>query len=141
MTSSTSSADTLARLRAAFIATVPRSCAGVLANAPLNEPTGVRAAEAITISVVIWYLLVMSLHGSVAPYPDVAAGCRLYLGKLRSTKLRARGDEVAALDREPRAPVGPPAPRHLAGCLEPGLSLYAKLAIDPEAALAARGPT
>src|SRR5262245_15457634 len=33
-----------------------RSCAGVLANAPLNEPTGVRAAEATTMAVVIWSL-------------------------------------------------------------------------------------
>ncbi len=32
----------------AMIAAVPRSCAGTLANEPLNEPTGVRAAEAIT---------------------------------------------------------------------------------------------
>jgi hypothetical protein len=33
------------------MATAPRSCAGVLVNAPLNDPTGVLTADAITMSV------------------------------------------------------------------------------------------
>ncbi len=51
MTSSTSSGFTLARSSAPLIATLPRSCAGTALNAPLNEPIGVRAALAMTISV------------------------------------------------------------------------------------------
>src|SRR3954447_20706096 len=50
ITSSTSPGSTLARSIAAVIATLPSSCAGVLPNAPLNAPTGVRAAETITTS-------------------------------------------------------------------------------------------
>src|SRR4030095_15880910 len=50
MTSSTSLGFTFDRSRAALIATAPRSCAGVLANAPLKEPTAVRAALAMTMS-------------------------------------------------------------------------------------------
>src|SRR5690606_39925307 len=48
MTSSTSAAATPARSNAARIAAAPSSCAGILAKAPLNEPTAVRAALAIT---------------------------------------------------------------------------------------------
>ena len=51
MTSSTSSGLTLARSSAPLIATLPRSWAGTAPNAPLNEPIGVRAALAMTISV------------------------------------------------------------------------------------------
>src|SRR5207253_2309091 len=40
ITSSTSSPASFARSRAALMATAPRSCAGRLANAPLNDPTG-----------------------------------------------------------------------------------------------------
>src|SRR4249920_588692 len=50
MTSSTSAASTFAASRALLIATAPRSCAGVEPNAPLNEPTAVLFALAMTIS-------------------------------------------------------------------------------------------
>ena len=49
--SSTSAPSTPARPIAASIATLPRSAAGTLANAPLNAPIGVRAAPAMTMSV------------------------------------------------------------------------------------------
>ena len=49
ITSSTSPALMPARSMAPVIATVPRSEAGVLANAPLKAPTGVRAPLAMTI--------------------------------------------------------------------------------------------
>src|SRR5690606_13866468 len=49
MTSSTSAAATPARSSAALIASAPSSWAGTLANAPLNVPTAVRAALAMTI--------------------------------------------------------------------------------------------
>jgi hypothetical protein len=51
MTSSTSLGSTFACWSADLMATAPRSCAGVLVNAPLNDPTGVLAADAITMSV------------------------------------------------------------------------------------------
>src|SRR4029077_20433604 len=54
--SSTSLPASFARSRAALMATAPRSCAGRLTNAPLNDPTGVLAAEAITMSVMIFLL-------------------------------------------------------------------------------------
>ena len=41
---------TLARSSAPLIATLPRSWAGTAPNAPLNEPIGVRAALAMTMS-------------------------------------------------------------------------------------------
>src|SRR3990170_1789359 len=50
MTSFTSSGETLARSMAAFKATVPRKDAATELNAPLKEPTGVRAAETMTMS-------------------------------------------------------------------------------------------
>src|SRR5262245_42876147 len=53
MTSDTSFGSTLARSSAAFIAAVPKSWAGSVANAPLKEPTGVRAPEAMTTSVMV----------------------------------------------------------------------------------------
>src|SRR5438105_257129 len=51
ITSDTSPGSTLARSRAAPMATAPRSCAGRLAKEPLNDPTGVLAPEAITTSI------------------------------------------------------------------------------------------
>jgi hypothetical protein len=39
-----------------LIATLPSSCAGKLANDPLNEPTGVRAALAMTMVDVSWLI-------------------------------------------------------------------------------------
>ena len=57
MTSSTSSGFTLARSSAPLIAALPRSWAGTAPNAPLNEPMGVRAALAMTISVAMVILL------------------------------------------------------------------------------------
>ena len=53
MTSETSPGWTLARSSAALIATAPSSWAGTPPKAPLNDPTAVRAAETITISVVM----------------------------------------------------------------------------------------
>ena len=50
MTSSTSSGATPARSSAPLMATAPSSCAGSVAKAPLKEPTGVRAALAMTMS-------------------------------------------------------------------------------------------
>ena len=51
MTSSTSPPSMPARSMAALIAAVPSTWAGTEAKAPLKAPTGVRAAEAMTISV------------------------------------------------------------------------------------------
>ena len=53
MTSSTSSGETLARSSAPLIATAPSSWAVSEPSAPLNAPTGVRAADTITTSVMI----------------------------------------------------------------------------------------
>ena len=50
MTSLTRAPSTPARSNAALIAVLPSSWAGRLANAPLNAPTGVRAALTMTIS-------------------------------------------------------------------------------------------
>src|SRR5271166_4268392 len=50
ITSSTSPASTFAASRAPLMATAPSSCADVEPNAPLNEPTGVLFALAMTIS-------------------------------------------------------------------------------------------
>src|SRR6267378_4066079 len=52
ITSETSLGSTFARRSASMIATSPSLCAGRLASPPLNAPTGVRAALAITISVI-----------------------------------------------------------------------------------------
>src|SRR5271165_122429 len=50
ITSSTSLASTFAASKAPFMATAPRSCAGIDPKAPLNEPTAVLFALAMTIS-------------------------------------------------------------------------------------------
>src|SRR5262249_9929073 len=50
ITSDTSAPATPARLSASTIATLPRSWAGKPLSAPLNAPTGVRAAPTMTIS-------------------------------------------------------------------------------------------
>src|SRR5579863_5326534 len=50
MTSEISSPETLARASAALMATSPNLWAGRVAKAPLNAPTGVRAAETMTTS-------------------------------------------------------------------------------------------
>src|SRR5271157_4854721 len=50
ITSSTSLASTFAASKAPFMAIAPRSCAGVDPKAPLNEPTAVLFALAMTIS-------------------------------------------------------------------------------------------
>ena len=57
MTSETRSGSTPARSSAALMATLPRSWAGRLANAPLKLPTGVRAALTMTMSSFIAKLL------------------------------------------------------------------------------------
>src|SRR5215472_15185220 len=54
MTSDTWPPATPARSNAALIAILPSSCAGRLANAPLNAPTGVRVAETMTMSSCIY---------------------------------------------------------------------------------------
>src|SRR5580692_9241609 len=51
MVSETSFGATSARASAAWIAVLPSSCAGTAANAPLNDPTAVRAPETMTTSV------------------------------------------------------------------------------------------
>src|SRR5207244_2304273 len=50
MTSDTRAGSPPARSRAALMATAPRSWAGMVANAPLKLPTGVRAAATMTTS-------------------------------------------------------------------------------------------
>src|SRR3954471_22103364 len=50
MTSEISSPVTLARSRAALMATSPSLWAGKVAKAPLKDPTGVRAADTMTTS-------------------------------------------------------------------------------------------
>src|ERR1019366_1117240 len=50
MTSSTSPASTPARAKAARNAMAPRDCAERVLSAPLKLPTGVRAAETLTMS-------------------------------------------------------------------------------------------
>ena len=52
MTSETSFGSTWARRSASAIATSPSLCAGRLPSPPLNAPTGVRAALAMTMSVI-----------------------------------------------------------------------------------------
>src|SRR2546423_13479899 len=80
----------------------------------------------------------MSLeHSSIVAHLDVAAGRRLDLRKLRSAELRPCGNEVPGLPLEPRAPVGPPAPRHLVRAQEPLLSVLTEAAVDPVASLVA----
>jgi hypothetical protein len=56
-TSSTSAGATLARLIASLIAISPRLWAARAASAPLKEPIGVRAALAMTMSVMGTVLL------------------------------------------------------------------------------------
>ena len=50
MTSETCLPSTPARFKASEIAVLPNSWAGRLPNAPLNAPTGVRAAPTMTTS-------------------------------------------------------------------------------------------
>src|SRR3984893_3325260 len=52
ITSETSLGSTFARRSASMIATSPSLCAGRLASPPLNAPTGVRAALAISSEVI-----------------------------------------------------------------------------------------
>src|SRR3569623_404176 len=55
-----------ARSRAPLIATAPSSCAGTVAKAPLNEPTGVRAALTMTASSDMGHLLGVEARDLVA---------------------------------------------------------------------------
>ena len=57
MTSETWPPSTPARLSASSIATLPSSWAGRLESAPLNAPTGVRAALTMTMSSALTNLL------------------------------------------------------------------------------------
>src|SRR5215813_8278952 len=143
MTSSTSLGSTFARWRAALMATAPRSCAGVLVNAPLNDPTGVLAADAITMSVMARSPSMVSransiANGSVGACCDVTARRRLDLRKLRIAEGHACRDLLAGLGLQPGAPVRPPAPGYFARSLQPPLWPLAQFALDPEIALAAR---
>ena len=56
MTSETSPGCIPARSGAAFMTTLPSSCAGRLAREPLKDPTGVRAALAMTMVVFSWLI-------------------------------------------------------------------------------------
>src|SRR4051812_10417371 len=70
ITSSTSSGFTLARSSAPLIAALPRSCAGTLPNAPLKEPMAVRAALAMTMSLLMKVLLEAALAATLPSAPD-----------------------------------------------------------------------
>ena len=48
--------DDLVHLLCSYLSAIESSFRGDVANAPLNDPTGVWAAEAIMMSVVIWCL-------------------------------------------------------------------------------------
>ena len=63
ITSETSSGATFARASDSLMTMVPRSCAGRDASAPPNDPTGVRAAPAMTISVMVCLSRLVRFHG------------------------------------------------------------------------------
>src|SRR5215212_7801542 len=140
ITSSTSPGSTLARSIAAMIATLPSSCAGVLANAPLKLPTGVRAAETITTSFMAFSCRLPAPHscssgsdldGAPRRRLDWPVGLAAELGRSRCRAGRAF--------LEPAVPIGPPAPLDLLRLGKPILRLDPKLWIDPVVALAAGG--
>src|SRR6478752_8772117 len=68
ITSSTSAGGTCARSSAARMATSPSVCAGTLDSAPLNEPTGVRAALTMTTS--SSFILASTTPTSPRSYPS-----------------------------------------------------------------------
>ena len=98
MTSSTSAASTLRSSSAALTTTAPSSWAGVLAKAPLNEPTAVRAALTMTMSLPTW-----SAPGrrEVRPIVSRAAGsgCCIYrsLGNRRNASRQVKPIEAIAI--------------------------------------------
>ena len=92
ITSSTSAGSTFAASRAALMATAPRSCAGVEPKTPLNEPTGVLFALAMTISEAD---MTISLSSTVGV--DALIECLLH------DPLRTRANSIYALQR-PGAP-------------------------------------
>src|SRR5690349_5265249 len=72
ITSDTWAPSTPARSSAALMAILPSSCAGRLANAPLNAPTGVRAALTMTMSSCITLLLMLGgQRAGIPPLPTV----------------------------------------------------------------------
>ena len=82
ITSSTSSGRRPARSSAALMAMAPSAWAGRLAKAPLNAPTGVRMAEAMTMSSMVAVLpqglgliLVRPREGGKAPPSDSGVIC------------------------------------------------------------------
>src|ERR1700748_1905757 len=83
ITSSTSSGFTCARSSAPLMATLPRSCAGTAPNAPLNEPTGVRAALAMTMSVAMMSSLQAALGAQYRPDAKARKADTVSLGEAR----------------------------------------------------------
>ena len=77
MTSSTSAPSTFARSRAALTAMAPSSWAGVLAKAPLNEPTAVRVAPTMTMLVMGSTFMVLFRDCIRLPAPITRALTRL----------------------------------------------------------------
>ena len=76
ITSWTSPGSTLARSSEALMATLPSSDAGSALSAPLKAPTGVRAAEAITI---VWSESAISKFSLQAPHmPRITVNGRFY---------------------------------------------------------------
>src|SRR2546428_2057448 len=76
MTSSTSSGESLARSSAPLIANAPSSCASNEPSAPLKDPTGVRAADTITTSVMTnslfnpTFLQLQAIYGARSSKPS-----------------------------------------------------------------------
>ncbi len=82
MTSETSPPSTLARLRASVMAIFPSSCAGRVESAPLNDPTGVLAALAITMAScpsIVSFLsrIVRGEFTSISPLQECVSGTKL----------------------------------------------------------------
>src|SRR5215467_333925 len=124
MTSETWAPSTPARSSAALIAILPSSCAGRLANAPLNAPTGVRAALTMTMSSCIPLLLMLGVQrpkdrknpplptiGPVVPgVPHLSAGLSCILDTLPNPVV-VNGSRLDLPYVHPRA-IDPCQPRH-----------------------------
>src|SRR5688572_975016 len=128
ITSETSSAATPAWASAASIATRPSSCAGTEANEPRKDPTGVRLAAVMTMSVMGGELLGLC---SVRPEPveGPSSPRQKRRGGLRQAQPE-RGDGLGgplAACRKPRKPCGERFPQ-----------LVARLAADHHADMAER---
>ena len=84
MTSSTSPASTPARASTSLTATLPRSCAGTAAKAPLKEPTGVRAALATTMEADMMF---SRLEGLRPGFKDFSSAFPLEVSNRKSANL------------------------------------------------------